>query len=263
MLQKLDFTNQVALITGASQGIGLATAKVLAEYGATVFMASRSQARLENETAILKADGYKATDILCDVTDYKSVSEAIKLVIQETGKLDFLINNAGVIEPLCTLIESDPSTWGLAADTNYKGVYHCMRASLPMMLKQGNGTIINISSGAAVKPMKGWSHYCSSKAAAKMLTEVAHNEVIDQNINIIGLSPGTVATPMMEQVRDAKINAVSDLDWDVHIPPQWVGEAVAYLCSSQGQLYSGTDFSLKTAEGRKLVGLPTKKLPRS
>ena len=263
MLQKLDFTNQVALITGASQGIGLATAKVLAEYGATVFMASRSHERLEKEAALLKTDGYKAIALLCDVTDYKSVCDAIKLVIQEAGKLDFLINNAGVIEPLCTLVESEPSTWGLAADINYKGVYHCMRASLPIMLKQGNGTIINISSGAAVKPMNGWSHYCSSKAAAKMLTEVAHHEVIDQNINIIGLSPGTVATPMMEKVRDAKINAVSDLDWGVHIPPQWVGEAVAFLCSSQGQAYSGTDFSLKTAEGRKLVGLPTERLADS
>ena len=257
MLQDLNFKGRSALITGASQGIGLATAKVLAAYGATVFLASRSYTELEKEAESLRSEGLSAFAIECDVTDYDSVVAAVDAVIEQAETLDFLINNAGVIEPLSTLAESDPVTWGLAADINYKGVYYGMRASISVMLKQGRGTIVNISSGAANKALTGWSHYCSSKAAAKKLTEVAHKELCNENIHVIGLSPGTVATSMMEKIRDAKINAVSDLDWNVHISPMWVGEGVAFLCGSNGAKYSGTDFTLKTSEGRALVGLPT------
>jgi len=124
------------------------------------------------------------------------------------------------------------------------------------MLEQGGGTIINMSSGAANAPLVGWSHYCSAKAAAQMLTAAADKELSDNNIRVVGLSPGTVATPMMQKIRDAKINPVSNLDWDVHIPPEWVGEGVAFLCGNEGEEFAGTDFSLKTPEGRRRVGLP-------
>lgn len=167
-----------------------------------------------------------------------------------------MVNNAGVIEPLTRLLESDPEVWAKAADINYKGVYYAMRVALPMLLTQGSGTVINISSGAANKALVGWSHYCSSKAAAQKLTEVAHKELEGKNVTVVGLSPGTVATPMMEKIRDAKINPVSDLDWSRHIPAEWVAEGVVFLCSEGGKQFAGTDFSLKTIEGRQLVGLP-------
>lgn len=89
-----------------------------------------------------------------------------------------------------------------------------------------------------------------------MLTKAADQELQGSNVNVVGLSPGTVATPMMEKIREAKINPVSDLDWSVHISPDWVAEGIAFLCGDGGREYAGTDFTLKTNEGRKAVGLP-------
>ena len=116
---------------------------------------------------------------------------------------------------------------------------------------------MNISSGAANSALEGWSHYCTTKAAAKKLTECAHKEVGDRGIRVVGLSPGTVATDMMAAIKTSGINPVSQLSWSSHIPPEWAAEAIAYLCGPGGAEFAGTDFSIKTEEGRKLVGLPT------
>ncbi|WP_086931863.1 SDR family oxidoreductase [Agarilytica rhodophyticola] len=266
-LQNLDFTGHTALIMGASRGIGLATAKTLASYGAKVVLAARSLTTLKIEVKNMVANGQSAFVQYCDVSDYDSVAGAVEFTMETTGRLDILVNNAGIIEPLNYLVDSDPKLWGRAADINYKGVYYGMRAALPVMLKQpvilkqGRGVIVNISSGAANSALVGWSHYCSTKAAAKKLTEVAHKEMIENNIRVVGLSPGTVATELMEKIRDAKINPVSYLDWQAHIPPEWAAEGVAFLCGPEGGEFAGTDFSLKTPEGRKRVGLPCGNAP--
>ncbi len=261
MLQTLDLSNQTALITGASAGIGLATAETLANYGANVILAARSIDRLSAKAEVMQSDGLNAFAIKCDVSDYASVKNAVRFAIEQTGQLDILVNNAGVIEPQATLATSDPEQWARAVDINYKGVYFGMRAAIPAMLDQGYGTIINMSSGAANSALVGWSHYCSSKAASQKLTEVGHKELADKDITIVGLSPGTVATSMMAKIRDANINPVSNLDWESHIPPEWVGEAVAFLCGDGGKEFAGTDFSIKTPEGRRRVGLPVVNAP--
>ncbi|GAA6138276.1 SDR family oxidoreductase [Arenicella sp. 4NH20-0111] len=253
MRQTSHLTGKTALILGASQGIGLASANSLAFYGATVVLAARSIDTIETEATNLANLGFNAFAIPCDVTDYDSVTHAVEFTKEKTGRVDILVNNAGVIDPLTTLIDSDPTQWNRAIDTNLKGVYHGMRSALPIMKDQKAGTIINMSSGAANSALIGWSHYCSSKAAAKKLTEVANLELTGTNIRVIGLSPGTVATPMMAKIRDAGINQVSTLNWDAHLPPQWVGETVAYLCGEGGNEFLGRDFSLKAVEGRNLV----------
>jgi 3-oxoacyl-[acyl-carrier protein] reductase len=261
MLQALDFSGQTALIMGASRGIGLATAKNLAAYGARVILAARTFEVIEAEAKALMCKGFEAYCVKCDVSDYDSVEKAVQYAALKGG-ISILVNNAGVIEPLARLIDSDPKTWGEAADINYKGVYHGMRAAIPLMLTKGGGTVVNMSSGAANSALEGWSHYCSNKAAAKKLTEVAHRELADQNIRVVGLSPGTVATSFMKKIRHAKINVVSNLDWDAHISPDWVAEGVAFLCGPEGAEFAGTDFSLKTPEGRQRVGLPSAKYPK-
>lgn len=256
MSKDYDFKGKTALITGASRGIGLATAHKLAACGATVFLAARSKEKIIQEAEQIITDGGKAFSVVCDVTDYQSVNEAVQACIEQTGRLDFLVNNAGVIEPQSLLLDSDPEEWGRAVDINVKGVFHCMRASLPHLIKSGDGVIVNMSSGAANSALSGWSQYCASKSAAKKLTEVAHVELQDSPVRVVGLSPGTVATDMMASIRDAKINAVSHLDWSTHIPVEWVAEAIAFLCGPEGAEFAGTDFSLKTNEGRQRVGLP-------
>ena len=172
------------------------------------------------------------------------------------GRLDILVNNAGMIDPIARISDSDPDNWSRAVETNIKGVYHGLRAALPVMEARGSGVIVNMSSGAANSALEGWSHYCSTKAAAKKLTECAHREVGDRGVRVVGLSPGTVATDMMAKIRASGVNPVSRLDWSAHIPPDWVAEAVAFLCGPDGASFAGTDFSIKTDEGRQLVGLP-------
>ncbi|MFQ6548308.1 SDR family oxidoreductase [Aestuariibius sp. 2305UL40-4] len=246
-----DLTGKTAIITGASRGIGEATARHFAEQGANVVLAARSEGAI---TAI--ADEIGGTAIATDVADYAAVAALVDRTVQAHGGLDILVNNAGLIDPIARLADSDPAEWARVADVNYKGVYHGLRAAIPAMLERGGGTVINISSGAATGALEGWSHYCSSKAAALSLTRCADKEYRDDGIRVIGLSPGTVATEMQREIKASGLNPVSQLEWEAHIPPDWVAKGIAYLCGPGGDAHRGTDFSLKTNEGREAVGLP-------
>ncbi|MEM7569011.1 MAG: SDR family oxidoreductase [Pseudomonadota bacterium] len=256
-IQSLDLTSKTALITGASKGIGLAAAQVLSSYGANVVLAARRTQPLEEAAAALRETGAQAAHVTLDVTEFSSFQNAVQTSVNTFGRIDALINNAGTIDPIAHLIDSDPGLWASAVDTNLKGVYFGMRAVLPIMREQGAGRVINISSGAANSKLEGWSHYCATKAAAKRLTEIAHKELDGSGVHVIGLSPGTVATNMMEKIKASGMNPVSQIDWSKHIPPTWVGEAIAYLCGPNGAQHAGTDFSIKTPEGREMVGLPS------
>jgi 3-oxoacyl-[acyl-carrier protein] reductase len=136
-----------------------------------------------------------------------------------------------------------------------KGVYHGLRAAIPVMLAQGGGIVVNISSGAATSALEGWSHYCATKAAVLMLTRCADKEYGDKGIRVVGLSPGTVATDMQVAIKASGINPVSQLEPSVHISPDWPARAVAWLCTEEAAEFAGTDFSLKTEENRRRVGL--------
>ena len=247
---------KAAIVTGASRGIGAATARLLAAQGASVLLSARSTAEIEQVAADIRSSGGAAATVTCDVSDYGQVTAMVAECSKAFGRVDILVNNAGLIDPISRLAESDPDQWVKVADVNYKGVYFGLRAAIPEMLKQGGGTIVNISSGAAYGPMEGWSHYCSSKAGALMLTRCADKEYRDAGIRVVGLSPGTVATDMQVAIKASGINPVSKLDPSVHIPADWVGKAVVWLCGDGGDEFAGQDFSLKTDENRERLGLP-------
>ncbi|MEM8771140.1 MAG: SDR family oxidoreductase [Pseudomonadota bacterium] len=250
-----NLQGKVALVTGASRGIGLATAHELSSLGASIVLAARTEYAIKQHAENIAARGGRALAVKCDVASFVDVQAAVAQTIEAFGALDILVNNAGVIEPIARLADSDPSAWGLAIDINVKGVYHGLRAGIPVMEAQGGGVIVNISSGAANSALEGWSHYCASKAAAKKLTECAHKEAGDRGVRVVGLSPGTVATDMMARIKSSGVNPVSQLDWSSHIPPEWAAKAVAFLCGPGGAEFAGTDFSIKTEEGRNLAGL--------
>ncbi|MFY0680705.1 MAG: SDR family oxidoreductase [Thalassovita sp.] len=247
---------KTVIITGASRGIGAATAQHFAALGAQVVLAARSGAAISELATQINAKGGRASAFVCDVASYQNVADLIQHAVADFGGLDVLVNNAGLIEPIARLTDSDPELWGQIADVNYKGVYHGLHAAIPALLKTGGGTVINISSGAATSALEGWSHYCSTKAAVLSLTRCAHKEYGVQGINVIGLSPGTVATEMQVAIKQSGINPVSQLDPEAHIPAQWVAQSIAYLCGPGGAAHVGTDFSLKTEAGRAEVGLP-------
>ncbi len=250
-----NLKGKTALITGASRGIGEATAREFAKLGANVVLAARSGDAIEKIAADLRNDGANAIAVKCDVANYSNVEAAVNACISNFASIDILINNAGLIDPIARLADSDPEQWGQVVDVNLKGVYYALRAAIPHMEEQGSGTIINISSGAATSALEGWSHYCSTKAAVLSLTQCTHKECSENGIYIAGLSPGTVATNMQVSIKASGINPVSQMDPSVHVPASWPARAIAWLCANQPEQFAGTDFNLNTDENHQLVGL--------
>ena len=250
-----ELQGKVAIVAGASRGIGAATAVELARHGVAVVLAARTASQIEAIAAQIRATGGEAESKVCDVSSYADVLAVAELCRSRFGRVDILVNNVGVIDPIAHLADSDPQQWDRVVDVNFKGVYHGMRAVLPGMVEQGSGTIVNISSGAATGALEGWSHYCSTKAAVLSLTRCADLEYREHGIRVVGLSPGTVATDMQVTIKASGINPVSQLDPSVHIPAEWAARAVAWLCTEAAADLAGSDFSIKTEEGRRRAGL--------
>ena len=223
----IDLTGRTVLITGASRGIGAEAARVFAEAGANVALVARSADSIADLAGEI---GKKAVAIPCDISRYWEVEQAVENCVTAFGGLDILINNAGVIEPISRMSDADPEGWGQVIDINLKGVFHGMRAALPVMENAGGGTVLTISSGAAHNAIEAWSHYCASKAGAAMMTMCLHKEMGDKGIRAMGLSPGTVATQMQREIKASGINPVSQVDWSDYIPADWPAKALLWMC---------------------------------
>lgn len=243
---------KVVAITGASRGIGAAAARVFAAAGAKVVLLARSRGEID---ALAAEIGRAALALRCDVADWTSVQRAVATMVQHFGRLDVLVNNAGAIEPIARLAEAEPGAWGRGVDVNLKGVFHGMRAAIPVMRAQGGGTIITVSSGAARNAYEGWSSYCAGKAGALMLTQAAHLEEGPHGIRVLGLSPGTVATEMQVKIKASGINPVSALDPSVHIPADWPARALLWMCGPEADPWLGNDVMLRDEAVRRAVGL--------
>ncbi|WP_050527024.1 SDR family oxidoreductase [Pseudorhodobacter aquimaris] len=242
---------KVVVITGASRGIGEATARVFADAGAQVVLLARSVGKTE---AIAAEIGRGALALPCDVSNMGSVQTALGRVAVEYGGLDVLIGNAGTIDPIARISDAKPEEWSRAIDTNLKGVFYGMQAAIPLMRARG-GTIITVSSGAAHNPLEGWSAYCAAKAGAAMLTRAAHLEEGGNGLRVMGMSPGTVATDMQVKIKASGINAVSELDPSVHIPADWPARLMLWMCGPGGDDFLGQEISLRDENIRRAVGL--------
>lgn len=247
-----QLSGEVAVITGASRGIGADTARVFADAGAKVVLLARSGAQIET---LSEEIGDSALALPCDVASYDEMADAIGKAKAHFGKVSVLINNAGVIEPITHLASADPAAWAQAININLTGVFNGMRAVLPDMIEAHAGTILTVSSGAAHSPIEAWSHYCSSKAGAAMLTSCAHLEAGQKGVRIMGLSPGTVATQMQRDIKASGINPVSQLDWDDHIPADWPARTLLWMCTRDADAYLGQEISLRSDAIRGQVGL--------
>lgn len=248
----MSLTGTTALITGASKGIGADTGRLFAQAGANVVLFARSRDELD---ALASEIGDQALVVAGDVANPADMTRAVSEAVAKFGGIDTLINNAGLIEPIARLTDSDPDGWAHTIDVNLKGVYYGIRAVAPLMEAKGSGTIITISSGAAHGPLEGWSHYCSAKAAAAMLTRCADKEMRQKGLRIMGLSPGTVATQMQVQIKASGINPVSELDPSVHIPADWPARALVWMCSPDADEFLGEEISLRDDGIRRRVGL--------
>ena len=243
---------KVVVITGASRGIGAAAARVFAEAGAKVALIARSGNAI---AALADQIGPAALALPCDIADWSEVEAAVGKVLGWAGRIDVLVNNAGVIEPIARLAEADPEAVAQSYRINLLGVFHGMRAVLPAMHRQGQGTILTVSSGAAHNPYEGWGAYCSGKAGAAMLTRAAHLEESPAGIRVMGLSPGTVATEMQVIIKASGVNPVSQLDHSVHIPADWPARTLLWMCGPEADPWLGKEISLRDEGIRRAVGL--------
>lgn len=243
---------KTVLITGASRGIGEACAHLFAKNGANVVLLARSKTAI---SMIAEEIGETALAIACDVSKFEDLASAVAQAKTRFGSVDILINNAGVIDPISHLATADPNEWAKAIEINLSGVFFGMRAVLPDMREAGGGTIITVSSGAAHNPIEAWSHYCSSKAGAAMLTKCAHLENQARGVRIMGLSPGTVATQMQRDIKASGVNPVSQLDWDVHVPAEWPAQALLWMCDADADDWLGEEISLRDQTIRTRIGL--------
>lgn len=247
-----ELSGRLVAITGAARGIGASAARAFAGQGARVALISRDAARLGALAAELGPD---ALALPCDVADAAALAAALARAEAAFGPLEVLVNNAGVVDPIAPIASADPAAFARTLAVNVAGVFNGMHAALPGMIARGRGTILTIGSGAAYNPLEGWAAYCSSKAAALMLTRAAHLEAGGAGVRVISLSPGTVATDMQAQIRASGINPVSQLDWSVHIPPEWPAQALVWLCGPGGEAYRGGECSLRDEAVRRAVGL--------
>ena len=239
--------DKVVIITGAGRGIGAAAV------GAFLTAGARVAALTRQPSDALPTD--RLLPLVCDVADWGAVQGAVAAVLARWGRIDVLVNNAGVIDPIASIANADPADWGRAQDVNLKGVFHGIKAVLPSLRAQGGGTVITVSSGAATRAIDGWSAYCASKAGALMLTQSLHLEEAQHGIRALGLSPGTVATDMQRRIKASGVNAVSRLDWTAHIPPDWPAHALVWMCSPAADGYLGGDISLRDEGVRRAIGL--------
>jgi 3-oxoacyl-[acyl-carrier protein] reductase len=252
----LDLAGKVAIVTGGSRGIGAAAAAALGMAGASVVLVGRDRRAAERAADAITSSGGDAYGEGCDVADFPSVEKVVADTERRFGPPDILVNNAGVIEPIGPLASSDPAAWRRNIEINLIGAYNVIRATLPRMLHVGGGTIINVSSGAAHRPLEGWAAYCSGKAGLAMLTNAIALETVRSGIiRVFGLSPGVIDTDMQGQIRASGINRISRIPRAELAPAQHPAQAVVYLCSEAADDLAGRELSLLDPEFRRRIGL--------
>lgn len=192
-------TGQVAVVTGASSGIGRATARMLAAEGATVVLVARRGGVLQEVAEEIAAQGGRAIYYSIDVTDPQAVEGLFSAVEEQLGRLDILVNAAGVNLPRRRLADTRLEDWTRVIEVNLTGVYLCVQGALPLMRKQGSGTIVNISSmaGKHTSILAGVA-YCASKHALGSLTRSINLEERHRGIRACELCPGEVNTPILD-----------------------------------------------------------------
>ncbi len=194
--------NKVAIVTGASSGIGEATALRLARAGATVVLAARRVERLEAVASSIEQSGGTALAVTTDVTDSMSVQEMARKAREAFGRIDILINNAGIM-PLSPISKLKVEEWDRMIDVNIKGVLHCIAATLPSMLEQGSGHIINVSSVAGRRPFPSGTVYSATKFAVRAISQGLRLELSPtEKIRVTDIEPGVVTTELTQHITD-------------------------------------------------------------
>jgi NADP-dependent 3-hydroxy acid dehydrogenase YdfG len=226
-----NIKGKVVVITGASSGLGEATARLLSAEGATVVLGARRVERLKSLADELTAKGGKALAIATDVTHCDQVKRLVDSAVQKFGRIDVMINNAGLM-PSSPLERLKIDDWDRVIDVNIKGVLYGIAAALPHMKQQKAGHIINVSSVAGHKVTPNGAVYCATKHAVRALSEGLRTEVKPYNIRTTIISPGAVATELPDSITEPDIaERMHKFYKDVAIPADSFARVVAFAIS--------------------------------
>jgi NAD(P)-dependent dehydrogenase (short-subunit alcohol dehydrogenase family) len=230
-----DFQAQVALVTGASSGMGLATAQAFAQAGAAVVLADINENTLRDATDDLTAAGHQAIGLTCDVSDEDQVAAMVERTVGQFGRLDLAFNNAGIQAPPTDAADEPAELFDRVNAINLRGVWACMKHELRQMRDQRSGAIVNNSSLGGLVGLPGRAAYHASKHGVIGLTKSAALEYAPRGIRVSAICPGTIETPM---VADMIANGELDLDEAIANQPiarlgraDEMAAAVLWLCS--------------------------------
>ncbi len=251
--------NRTALVTGGGRGIGRAVALELARLGAVVAVLARSQEEIDQTAREISGMGGKAIALNGDVARRADVQAAFQAIFSQAGPVDVLVNNAGVL-PLGPLASSDPGEWRYAIEVNLIGAYECLRAVLPGMLERGWGRVVNVSSVLARMPaIQNRGAYVVSKAGLDRLTQAAAAELAGTGVCVNSVYPGITDTAMQEQVRNAPLAVIGEVQHrlihdvfargEFHAPPD-AARLIAAIALSE---MNGALVDLDGEEGRALL----------
>lgn len=237
------FEGKIALVTGGGSGIGRATALLFAREGAKCVIADVfEESGKETVRMIKEADG-EGIFVKCDVSNAQDVEALINKTIETYGRLDYAHNNAAVVEDMGLTADLTEELWDRTIDIDLKGVWLCMKYEITQMIKQGRGAIVNMTSGAAVKPALGACAYNAAKAGVLQLTRTAALEYAKAGIRINAVAPGATHTPGLERI----LAAIPEAEQMIKASPsgrmalpQEIGEAVVWLCSDAASYVIGS-----------------------
>ncbi len=260
-----ELQGQVALVTGASRGIGRATALELARRGADVVLVARSGDALKSVSEEVRALGREALAIPTDVSNLTQVFTMAEKVRETFGHVEILVNNAGILGPIEHVYRVDPNAWARTIEINFIGVFNVTHSILPSMVFQQYGRIISLSSGASVRARKGWSAYAASKAAVNQFSRVLALEVAEFNIRVNVIYPGVVRTKMQEELVKTPPEKwdleQANLFRSIHeegrlLPPEEPAKLIAWLAGPEGAGVNGAILDIRNPSVREQVGLP-------
>ena len=235
MTNPLDYTGKVALVTGASSGMGLATAQAFAVAGAAVVLADIREDAVVAAARELVGRGHNALAIRCDVSDDADVAALVDRTVATFGRLDAALNNAGVMARIAPITDSPREDWDRVIGINLRGVWSCMAYELRQMQKQGSGAIVNNASVGALTGNPGIASYIASKHGVVGLTRTAALEVVRHGIRVNAVNPGLIDTQIARDVVAGDETAYDGIANTVPIGragrPEEIASAVLWLCS--------------------------------
>ena len=247
---KFNLNNKIAIVTGASQGIGKIIAFELAKSGAHVACISRNKKAIESIVDEITINGGQASSFPCDISDADTLSEIITEIIKENSRIDILVNNAGITKD-SLLMRMSIEQWDDVINTNLKGAFHCTKAVVRYMMKNKFGRIINITSIVGLTGNAGQANYAASKAGLIGMTKSIAKEVASRGITANCIAPGWIETSMTDKLsREVKNEFLS------HIPvgrigsPDDIANAVIFLASDEAGYITGQTI---TVDGGRII----------